>query len=155
LLVASGKGERMNSRKTVLLQIYLYLICLAAVIAFLFVVGNGLWGIVQISLPRLTIDEHDYKIISSFEYYKTARPLIERGSPDAQNEAVGEEELRQRYEEQRRLILDAERRGGLREFVRMWVWLITVVPIYLFHWRTARRLKEDRPIADPAVPIRS
>jgi hypothetical protein len=49
LLLGGKRGERMNSRKMLLLQIYLYLICLVDVVAFLVVVGNGLWGVVQMA----------------------------------------------------------------------------------------------------------
>jgi hypothetical protein len=138
----------MTSRKLLLLQIYLYLVCLVAAVTFLFVVGNGLWGVVGIALPRLTVNEHDYKIVSSFEYYKHARPKMERAPQEKEIEPVDDAELRRRWEEEKQLILDAEQRGGLREFVRMWVWMIILVPIYVFHWRAAKRLKG--PVVDPA-----
>ncbi len=133
----------MSSRKLFLHQIYLYLVCLVSAVIFLFVVGNGLWGVVEMAIPKLTISEYDYKIVSSYEHFKTSRPKTDRAHPAAEIEVVDEDELRRRYEEERRLILDAERRGGLREFVRMWVWMIILVPIYLFHWRTARKLKPE------------
>jgi hypothetical protein len=55
----------MNSRKMLLLQIYLFLICQVAVVAFTVIVGNGLWGVVQMAAPRLTISDYDYKVVSS------------------------------------------------------------------------------------------
>jgi hypothetical protein len=133
----------MSSRRLLLQQIYLYLICLASVIVFLFVVGNGLWGVVQLALPHLTISEYDYKIVSSFEHYKTSRPKMDPARPGMEFEVVDDAELRRRYEDERELILGAERRGGLREFVRMWVWMIVIVPVYFFHWRVARKIKSD------------
>lgn len=138
----------MTSRKLLLLQIYLYLVCLVAAVTFLFVVGNGLWGVVGIVLPRLTINEYDYKIVSSFEHYKHGRPKMERAPQETEIETVDDTELRRRWEEEKRLILDAEQRGGLREFIRMWVWMVILVPIYIFHWRAAKRLKD--PDVDPA-----
>jgi hypothetical protein len=115
----------MSSRKLLLRQIYLYLICLVSAVIFLFVVGNGLWGVVEMAMPQLTISEYDYKIVSSYEHFKTSRPKTDRAHLAAEIEVVDEDELRRRYEDERRLILDAERRGGLREFVRMWVWTIS------------------------------
>jgi len=138
----------MKSRKFLLLQIYLYLICLVAAVTFLITAGNGLWGVVSIALPRLTIDEYDYKVVSSFEHYKYAPPKMERALQETKVKPVDDAELRRRWEEEKRLILDAEQRGGLREFIRMWVWMVIVVPIYIFHWRAARRLKDT--VDDPA-----
>jgi len=132
----------MIPRKFLLLQIYLYLICLVAAVTFLFVVGNGLWGVVSIALPRLTIDEYDYKVVSSFEHYKYARPKVVRPDEDTEIDSVDDVELHRRWEEEKQLILGAERRGGLREFVRMFVWMVIIVPIYIFHWRAARKLKD-------------
>ncbi|MFC1476059.1 hypothetical protein ACFLQW_03555 [Candidatus Zixiibacteriota bacterium] len=145
----------MSSKKLLLRQIYLYLICLVSVVAFLVIGGDGLWGVVEMASPQLTISEYDYKIVSSYEHFKTAWPKMDRVHPGAEIEIVDDDELRRKYEDERRLILDAERRHGLREFIRMWVWMIIIVPIYLFHWRTARRLKSEPGEADTANIVRS
>ncbi len=150
LLAPDAKGGKMISKKHLLLQIYLYLICLVAVVTSIVLLGNGLWGLVRVAAPQLTISENEYKSVASFEYYrrsglpqKTIRapkiPSDSLGVDLAENEAA----LRKYWEEERQLILDGERRGGLREFVRMWVWLIVVAPIYLFHWRAVRRLRDE------------
>jgi len=133
----------MSPRKLLLLQIYLYLICLVTAITFLIVVGNGLWGVVGMVLPRLTISQDDYKTISSFEHYKNSRARLDRPQEISKTGQIDETELRLRWEEEKLLVLDSERRIGLREFIRMWVWIVLVVPIYLFHWRAARRLKDE------------
>lgn len=149
----------MASRKMLLWQIYLYLVCLVAAITFIIVAGNGLWGVVGMAWPRLTVNEREFKTIASFEHYRRDRPELTRERPTRvvgeeqprPQEIVDETELRRRWEDEKQLILDAERRSGMREFIRTWVWLIIVIPVYFFHWRSARNVREEEDTEKPAA----
>ena len=140
----------MTSRKYLLLQIYFYLICLVVAVVVLIVVGNGLWGAVSMAFPRLTMNDRDYKAISSFEHYRANQPKRAEFQQETEQRPVDQTELRRRWEEEKQLLIDTERRSGLREFIRMWVWIIIVVPIYFIHWRAAKKLKDPTP--QPATP---
>lgn len=138
----------MASRRIVLLQVYLYLVCLVTVIAFVIATAAMVWGGFRMAFPKLTIYENDYKAISSFEYYKHSRPSKARGEQDSTAVSASDDELRRLWEDEKRLTLDAERRGGLRQVVQAGIWVVIVAPIYIFHWRAARKLK-DTPDESP------
>jgi hypothetical protein len=137
----------MASRRIVLLQVYLYLVCLVTVIAFVIASAAMIWGGFRMALPRLALREHDYKIISSFEYYKNSRHEARVSEKETPVEPLSQDELRRLWEEEKRLTVDAEQRGGLSQLIQAGIWVVIVVPIYFFHWRAARRLKE--PAAEP------
>jgi len=140
----------MASRRIVLLQVYLYLVCLVTVIAFVIAAAAMIWGGVQIALPKLTIYEQEYKKISSFEYYKDSRPERKTVEADSTAAPIGDDRLRRLWEEEKQLTLDAERRAGLRQVIQAGIWVVIVVPLYLLHWRAARKLKD--PSGEPTQP---
>ena len=134
---------------------YFNLVSLVGIIVFLIAAINGGHGLMRMIVPKLSMPQHEWKQVQSFEAYKNRRGkpsraarlaegLVEgptEGAAEAQVEE-SEEELRREWAEHRELAIEGEKRRGLWNLLQALVTLVVAVPVYWWHRRGAKRLKD-------------
>ncbi len=120
------------NRKSIIFQIYLYLVCFASLIALVISAVIGIYSIIRISVPEFTMKSYDWKKLESFEIYKW----------NYKSEKIGDEELEKIYQKEKELAIKIERREAGRALIRSLLILAISLTIFLFHWRIA--IKESK-----------
>jgi hypothetical protein len=120
------------NRKSIIFQIYLYLLCFTSLIALVISAVIGIYSIVRISVPEFTMKSYDWKKLESFEIYKW----------NYKSEKIGDEELKKIYQKEKELAVKIERREAGRALIRGLLILAISLTIFLFHWRIA--IKESK-----------
>jgi hypothetical protein len=135
-----------------LMKIYALLVCFVAVVCITITTGMGLYDLVKIVNPRLTLSPHQYQHLQSNEGYRRAqyggiRMINPYGShgptppeltkkqqwskSDAEIEAIREAELD--------LLAANERRIATSSLIRLLIVLLVTCPLFYIHWRIAGR----------------
>ncbi len=123
-------------KKEIAKQVYSYavcVICMGVAIIFLCV---GIYGIVKIIAPEFTLPQWDWEKIATFQSFKTDWEKTE-GAPE-----LTEEELMIRWQDKREIAIMSEKRAGMQNLINMLICFVVLVPIFIVHWRLARRLRE-------------
>ena len=131
--------------------LYFHLVSLVAMLFFLFGAVNGVQGLMRMLFPSLSMDTYQWESVESFEAYKRQwgenGPKIARPGPDTPDTASvpqkTDAELRQAWEEHRRLAVEGQKRTGLWRFLESLATMAVAVPVLLFHRRQAKRLRAD------------
>lgn len=123
-------------KKEIAKQVYAYgvcVICLCVGIIFLCV---GIYGIIKMAAPEFTMPRYEWKKIATFQSFKTD---WEKTEGSAQ---LTDEELRIRWEDKREIAVMAEKRDGMHNIINLLICFVVVIPIFIIHWRLARKLRE-------------
>jgi len=130
---------------------YFHLVSLVAMIFFLFAAVSAGHGILRLFFPALSMDSYAWESVESFQAYKRqfgdVGPKPARPGPDQADTPVGtrltEEELKQGWEEHKRLAVEGGKRRGLWNLLESLAAMAVAAPILIFHRRQAKRLKDD------------
>lgn len=117
-------------------RIYLYVVCFVCLGCGMIFLGTGIYGAVKIANPEFTLRTWEYQRIATLQSFKTD---WEKGKDRPQ---LTEGELRVRWEDKRKVLMQAERREGLHSLVGMLICFAIVTPIFIVHWRWAKRMEE-------------
>ena len=126
--------------------LYYYLISAITVVIMIYGGIAGLLGLYKMVDPVANISSYEYESYSSLDHYTefgpyargVTKPIAPGDTSTAQNEPT-EEEIEQRWQRYRTMIVDGERREGRQDVIRLGIILIVCLPIFLIHWRFARR----------------
>jgi hypothetical protein len=129
------KGGAM--KKEIAKQIYAYCVCAVAMLVGIIFIVNGIYGIVKIAAPELTISQYSWSNIATFQSFKTE---WEKNKESLQ---LTDEELKVRWEDKRAVALMGEKREGTQNLVNMLIAVVIVAPVFFVHWRLARGRKEE------------
>ncbi|HWO56161.1 MAG TPA: hypothetical protein VNN55_01210 [bacterium] len=130
---------------------YFHLVSLVAVIFFLFAAVSGGHGLLRMLFPALSMQSYEWESVESFTAFKRqygdgvlnlARPGPERPN-SATSAPVTDEELRQAWEEHKRLAVEGQKRQGLWNLLESLATLAVAVPVLLFHRRQAKKLRPE------------
>ena len=134
---------------------YFHVVSLVAVIVFIVAAIGAGHGILRLALPTLSMNQYDWERAESFEAYQrhpdaraprrvAPRPVEPPDSIGEQTQPVEtEEDLRKDWQDTRNLLIQGERRRGLWSLIQSMVTLIIVLPIFWWHRRSAKRLRDD------------
>ena len=131
---------------------YFNVVSLVGVIVFLIAAINGGHGLLRMIVPKLSMPQHEWQRVQSFEAFKSGRGkprwalrLAERpvDAPEDAQVEESEEELRTAWAEHRELAIEGEKRRGLWDLLQAMVTLVVAVPVYWWHRRGAKRLKDS------------
>lgn len=127
-------GTAMRS----LIQIYALAVCFATLMCFVVALGVGLYDVVQLTAPDLTLQHYQpYQSNHTFvQYYPDNKQL-----PDDEMTELREQGLRQ--------ALDGERRAALQSAVFVLMIVAIDVVVFAVHWRIAKqeRLRTEQTTA--------
>ena len=127
---------------------------LASVILLLVLVGfsiGGLWGLVEIGLPKLTVMSYQWKSVSTFDRYAENKYREKNGLYYAKFEkedtvgATGltREQAEAKWKSAQQDVLDDEQREGLRTIVLWIVVMIVCLPLYLYHHKAVKKARQQ------------
>ena len=136
----------MNNMLT---KIYALLVCFVAVVCITITTGMGLYELVKLAQPQLTLNPYQYQQLQSNEAYRRTQyqgirlvnpyggappePSLQNQSPktDAEIEEMREAELKR--------LISNERRMATASLIRLLIVLLVTCPLFYIHWRIARR----------------
>lgn len=124
-------------KKDLILRIYAYAVCAILLFVGLIFVIEGTGGIVKIAAPALTMNQRDWAPIASFQSFKTDWEKTE-GAPE-----LTDDELRVRWQDKRQVALMTEKRRGGQSLIHMLIGFVWLTPLFIIHWRLARRLRPE------------
>lgn len=128
----------------------------ASVVLLLVIVGfsiSGLWGLVRIGIPALTVQSYEWKRVSTLDRYIENDYREENGlyyrlgrfeKTDTSKTFGGL--TRQKVEEKWRMaqadVLYEERRGGLQQILFWFVAVVVCLPLYLYHHKAVKKARQ-------------
>lgn len=136
---------------------------LASVILLLVLVGfsiSGLWGLVKIAVPRLTTENYEWKMVSTFDRYvqdkyreKNGR-YYTLGRFEAKSDTtidgltlptlggLTREQAEAKWKSAQEEVLNDERRQGLQMIMLWFVVLVVCLPLYLYHHKAVKKARQ-------------
>lgn len=120
--------------KRSLLEIYALAVCFVTVICFAITLGIGIYDVVEITHPDLTLWAHQYKSHQTNEAFTADWPQERR--------AIGEDAITKQRETSYRITLAAERRSGIQSGVRVLIVVFINIALFLTHWRLAKQTRK-------------
>ncbi len=129
--------------KKSILEIYALAVCFVALLCLVIALGIGVYDLVQMANPALTVNVYEYERHQSNEAFRGSpgRALrgIAPGIPMEQPPERPEEEVTQQREESFQAALRSERRRGLQSFIQVVIILVIDVLVFVPHWLLARK----------------
>lgn len=125
---------------------------LASVILLLVLVGfsiSGLWGLVKIAIPKLTTENYEWKMVSTFDRYVQDKYREKNGvffskfEKEDSTQAFTREQVEMKWKSAQQNVLDDERREGLRMIMLWFVVVIVCLPLYLYHHKAVKKARQQ------------
>ena len=124
-------------KREIVKQIYAYAVCAIALGCGMIFLCVGIYGIVKIVAPEFTVPQWEWKKVATFQSFKTDWETVE-GAPK-----LADEELKMRWQDKREIAIMSEKREGGQNLTYMLICFVIVIPIFIIHWRLARKLREE------------
>ncbi len=129
--------------------VYFYLISAVCIITLIFALVGGLMALYTLVDPESDLGKQEWKTYADFDEFKrmeadqgALRVKSPSGTPaDSMGRAAvySEEEWQRRWNSHRATVIHAEKVMAKRNLVNQLIIVIVCVPIFLIHWRLARR----------------
>ena len=120
--------------KKSLLEIYALAVCFVAIICFAITLGVGIYDVLEMSAPELTLKSHAY------QQHQTNEAFTRNWSKD--REKPSEDEITKLREKSYQVALEAERRDALQSFIRALIIILIDVGVFFIHWVIAKKARE-------------
>lgn len=136
-------------RKNLIGMIYAYLVCFACIGVLIGFTISGLYGILKIISPKITISSYEREKISSIEKYKDSEMFLnycKKCEKKIKPEEFSSEEIRIKWEEYKKVVLTAEKHEGTQNIIYMIISMIVCVPLYLVHIKLAKKFGEKEAV---------
>ena len=121
---------------------------LASVILLLVLVGfsiSGLWGLVKIAIPKLTTENYEWKMVSTFDRYIQDKYREKNGlyftrlEKEDSTAALTREQVEAKWKSAQQNVLDDEQREGLRMIMLWFVVIIVCFPLFFYHHKAVKK----------------
>jgi hypothetical protein len=142
-------------------RIYALAVCFASVLCITISLGVGLFDVVQLTYPKITMNSYEYQNLQSNESFRQSRgspyamvrggvaqPLFLReGGAAAYAEkadpvTLSDTEITRLREERMQLLINNIRHDATRSLIQILIILLVTLPLFALHWRLAQRLDE-------------
>lgn len=147
-------------------RIYALAVCFASILCIAISTGIGLYDMVQITFPKLTMDSYHYQNLQSNEAYRQSHlypgrmpiypVMINQGGSGISRAAsisnpndedpLSDEEVTQRRQQQITIAIDNVRHDALRSLMQILIVLLVSIPLFIVHWRFAQKLDAQKSI---------
>lgn len=130
--------------KKSILEIYAMAICFVAVVAFTISLGIGLYNIVQIVNPKLTMNTWDWERFSNNDTFfnNSSHLFYDKSSEQLDRKYFTEDEITEKRENSLKLAIENEKRSALQSLIRVIIFLLITSTVYFLHWRLAKKSRE-------------
>ena len=131
--------------KKSILEIYALAVCFVALLCFVIALGIGVYDLIQITNPELTLNAYEFERHQSNEAFigfqgRVALGRIAPGIPVEPTQRP-EEEVTQQREKSFQTALRSERRRGMQSLIRIAIILVIDVLVFVPHWLWIRRTR--------------
>lgn len=121
-----------------LVEIYALAVCFFTVACFVIVLGMAAWNVVELSVPKFTINNNIYEAHLTDENYR--RWLIQRNQYRTEEYTPPEgTELTKNRETSWQQKIHSEQRGALQSLVMNIIILVINLLVFVTHWLIARK----------------
>lgn len=120
--------------KKSLLEIYALAVCFVTIICFAVVLGIGLYDVLEMSNPEMTLKSYQYQKHQSNEAF------IRNWSK--KKEKRSDSEITEIREKSYSVALKAEQRDAIQSFIRVLIIMLINVIIFLIHWKLGKYARE-------------
>ena len=152
-------------------RIYLLAVCFVSVVCVAITTGIGLYSLLKIAAPELTLDTHAYNAHQSLDKFRrshfyantfhpqgflvsgamgVARPLPMRQSerlvnsePQANRAELPDEEVEQLRKESYRTLVDNHKRSAMQQLIRTAIVVLISSLLFAAHWRLLGKYDSD------------
>ena len=149
------------------LRIYLLAVCFVSMVCLAITAGIGLYSLLKITAPELTLDTHSYNAHQSLDSFRqshfyanrfhpntmfipgamgVARPMPMRQSdmlrnskPDTNPTPLSDEKVEQLRLESYQMLIKTHRRTAMLELIRTAIVLLVSSLLFFAHWRLVRQ----------------
>ena len=118
-------------------QIYAHVVCIICVGVGIGFLCLGIYGIVKIVSPEFTMHKRKWETVATFRSFKTDWEKTEGASQ------LTDEELRVRWQDKKEIAVMGEKRTGGQDLINMLIYFVIAIPIFLIHWRLAKKTGEE------------
>lgn len=133
-------------KKNLVGMIYAYLVCFVSVCVLLGCIISGLYGIFKIMSPETTLSKRERDKILTVERFKLSSEKSGRVSKGEKKIILSDEEIKVKYEEEKKAVLIAEKREGIQSIVYMFISIIVCIPLYFNHIKLAKKFGEKEEV---------
>ena len=129
--------------------IYFYLISAVCIITLIVALVGGLMAVYSLIDPESNLDKYEWKTYADIDEFRRAEANQEVTRPKsavmAPTDSAGkpvvysDEEWQRRWNSHRATTIQAEKMGARRNLVNQFIIVIVCLPIFLIHWRFARK----------------
>jgi hypothetical protein len=147
-----SKPERKtmaNNNKPWVATIYFYLISAVCIITLIIALAGGLMALYTLIDPESGLDKYEWKTYADSDEFKRTEANQEvtrtKSAVMAPVDSTGktvvytEEEWQRRWNSHRATVIHAEKMSARRNLVNQLIIVIVCLPIFLIHWRFARK----------------
>jgi hypothetical protein len=120
--------------KKSLVEIYALAVCFVTLICFAIALGIGIYNILEMFNPELTLRAYAY------QHHQTNEAFTRNWKKD--KKLPNENAITKMREESYKVALKTERRDGLQSFIRVMIVVVIDIVIFLTHWGLARRSRK-------------
>ncbi|MBA7600846.1 hypothetical protein ES703_07909 [subsurface metagenome] len=124
-------------KKEVTKQVYAYVVCVICLGVGIIFLCVGIYGVIKIISPEFTIHKWEWKKVATFQSFKTDWEKTEGAVQ------LTDEELRIRWQDKKEIAIMGEKRDGMQNLTNMLICFVIILPIFIIHWRLARKLREE------------
>lgn len=124
-------------KKEVTKQVYVYVVCVICLFIGIIFLCVGIYGVIKIISPEFTIPNREWKKVVTFQSFKTDWEKTEGAVQ------LTDEELRIRWQDKKETAIMGEKRDGMQNLTNMLICFVIILPIFIIHWRLARKLREE------------
>ena len=121
--------------KKSLLEIYALGVCFVTIICFAVALGIGVYDILEMSKPEITLKSYQY------QRHQTNEAFTRKWSKE--KEKPSEFEITKIREKSYSVALEAERRDAVQSLIRVLIIIIIDLVIFLVHWKLGIRARES------------
>ena len=153
------------------LRIYLLAVCFVSVVCVAITAGIGLYSLLKITAPELTLDTHSYNAHQSLNNFKRSRFYATRFHPqalfipgamgvarsmpmrqsdvlinsesDADPTPPSDEEVERLRLESYRILIKTHKRTAMQELIRSAIVLMVSCILFFAHWRLIRNYGKE------------
>jgi hypothetical protein len=123
------------------IRIYALATCFASMLCIAISTGVALYDLVQYSVPHLTVDTYQYQMRGQLIGRSANFGLtMDANGNTSQPAPPSEAEIAAQQEQQLAMAIERERANALRSLLQIFTILLVSVPLYIVHWRLAKRL---------------
>lgn len=127
-------------------RIYALLVCFVTVICITVSTGMGLYEIVKIISPELTMSTYRYQHLQTIDFYGQNRyPGFRISGPESGlvQAPKSVEELNAIREAELQALMDNERKAAIASLIRIAIVLIVTIPLFYLHWQISKGKEPD------------